>query len=417
MERFVITGGPRLSGRVLISGSKNAALPIMAATILGAGQSRLENVPDLRDVATMAKLLRLIGAEVRREGHGLLVDTEHCSHPEAPYDLVSTMRASFYVLGPLLGRFGRARVSLPGGCAIGPRPVDFHIKGLRALGATITLDGGYVLAEADRLKGARVVFDIPSMGATANVMMAAVTAEGTTVIENATKEPELVALADFLVKMGAKIDGAGTDRIEIEGVKSLSPADGSIIPDRIETATFLLAGAITGGNVDIAGCCPEHVSAIINKLEECGVKMTLGGSAIRIEGLERIGAADLVATAYPGYPTDVQPLHTALMCIASGSSVISDTVFPDRFTHVAELNRLGAQIMLEDKVAVVKGVEELRGAPVMASDIRAGAALVMAGLVARGQTQISRIYHIDRGYERIEEKLSALGAQIRREGK
>ncbi|OPX32594.1 MAG: UDP-N-acetylglucosamine 1-carboxyvinyltransferase [Candidatus Latescibacteria bacterium 4484_181] len=414
MEKFIIEGGNRLSGRVKISGAKNAALPIMAATLLGAGTSRLENMPDLRDITTMANILRIIGAKVYRQQHTLTIDTDSCDHPVAPYELVSTMRASFCVLGPLLGRFGRARVSLPGGCVIGLRPVDRHIKGIKALGAQIDMDQGYVVATASRLRGAKINFDIKTVTGTENVMMAATTAQGTTVIENAAKEPEVVALAHFLRKMGAHIEGAGTDKIEIEGIDVLCPADATIIPDRIETATFLIAGMITRGKVTTEGCSPSHLSAVLEKLQECGAKIHLTDQTIELDAPERIEAADLVAAPYPGYPTDLQPLHTALVSLASGSSVITDTVHPDRFTHVPELRRLGAEIALEDRVAVVKGVKSLKGAPVMASDIRAGAALVAAALAAQGETSVSRIYHIDRGYEKLEEKLSALGAQIRR---
>jgi UDP-N-acetylglucosamine 1-carboxyvinyltransferase len=415
MEKFVIRGGIRLSGGVKINGAKNAALPIMAATILGGGKSRLQNVPDLRDVTTMANILRIIGAKVYRQQHALIIDTASCDHPVAPYELVSTMRASFCVLGPLLARFARVRVSLPGGCVIGLRPVDRHIKGIKALGAQIEMDQGYVVAKAHKLRGAKISFDIKTVTGTENVMMAAVTAKGTTMIENAAKEPEVVALAHFLQKMGAKIEGAGTDNIEIEGVDALCPADETIIPDRIETATFLIAGMITRGKVATESCCPDHLTAVLEKLQECGAEINLTDQTIELEAPEQIQATDLIATPYPGYPTDLQPLHTALVSLTSGSSAITDAVHPERFTHVPELRRLGAGITLEDKVAVVKGVKSLKGAPVMASDIRAGAALVAAALAAHGETNISRIYHIDRGHEKLEEKLSTLGAQIRRE--
>ena len=415
MDRLVVYGGRPLSGNVRISGMKNAALPMMAATILAPGTSFLDNVPELRDISTMAHLLRIFGAKVHRDGHTLEIDTSSCDFPEAPYELVSTMRASFFVLGPLLARFGRAKVALPGGCAIGPRPVDRHLKGLRALGARIEMEGGYVIAEAERLRGGLVHFEVPSVGATENVLMAAVLAEGSTAIENAAKEPEISALADFLRRMGARISGDGTDRIEVEGVSSLSPARMAVPPDRIETATFLIAAAITGGDVTVEGCAPSHITAVLGKLEEAGARLNVEDARIRVEGPSKISPVDLVATPYPGYPTDLQPLHTALMCLAEGTSLISDRVFPDRFTHVPELLRMGADISLEEGVAVVRGVEVLDGAPVMAPDIRAGASLVIAGLAARGKTVISRVYHIDRGYEHIEEKLQALGAEIYRE--
>ena len=415
MERLIIKGGRPLSGTVRVGGMKNAALPMMAATILAPGVHVLNNIPDLRDVTTMSHLLRIFGAKVYRHGHTLTLDTSTCDFPEAPYELVSTMRASFFVLGPLLARFGRAKVALPGGCAIGPRPVDLHLKGLRALGAEMDMEGGYVVAEARKLRGASVNFEIPSVGATENVLMAAVLAEGTTVIENAAKEPEISALAEFLRLMGAKISGDGMDRIEVEGVTSLSPAEMEVPPDRIETATFLIAAAATGGEVTVEGCLPEHITSVIGKLREAGAELQVQDGTIRIEGPPRPGPTDVVATPYPGYPTDLQPLHTALMTIAEGTSLISDRVFPERFTHVPELRRMGADISVEDRVAVVRGVRALDGAPVMAPDIRAGAALVVAGLAAKGETVISRVYHIDRGYERIEEKLRSLGAEVRRE--
>lgn len=415
MERLVIKGGRPLSGKVVVGGMKNAALPMMAATILAPGVHVLNNVPDLRDITTMSHLLRIFGAKVYGHGHSLTLDTSACDFPEAPYELVSTMRASFFVLGPLLARFGRAKVALPGGCAIGPRPVDLHLKGLRALGAEMEMEGGYVVAEAGRLRGASVNLEFPSVGATENVLMAAVLAEGTTVIENAAKEPEISALADFLRLMGAKVSGDGTDRIEVEGVNSLSPAEVEVPPDRIEAATFLIAAAATGGEVTVEGCLPDHITSVVGKLREAGAELQVGDGTIRVQGPSRPGPVDLVATPYPGYPTDLQPLHTALMTIADGTSLISDRVFPERFTHVPELRRMGADISVEERVAVVRGVRALDGAPVMAPDIRAGAALVVAGLAAEGETAISRVYHIDRGYERIEEKLKALGAEVRRE--
>ncbi len=415
MDKFVIRGGRKLQGRVRPGGMKNEVLPIMAATLLSAGKNRIENVPDLLDVSTMANLLRIIGAKVTQEEGILIIDTSTCDHPEAPYDLVKTMRASFFVLGPLLARFGRAKVSLPGGCAIGPRPVDLHLRAIGALGADIRIDRGYVIAKADGLRGAHIIFDIPTVGGTENLIMAAVKASGVTVIENAAREPEIIALSECLNRMGARIKGAGTSRIEIEGCDFLTTVNWSVNPDRIETATFLAAGAITGGTVTVEGCVPDHVAAITAKLRECGAEFEIGDDFITVNGPKRLRATDLVTMPYPGYPTDMQPQHMALMSVAEGSSVITDTIFPNRFTHVPELRRLGAKVSLGDGVAMVTGVKKLSGAPVMASDLRAGAALVLAGLVAEGETQISRVYHIDRGYERIEEKLKALGADIRRE--
>ncbi len=415
MDRFVIKGGNGLYGKVRPSGMKNEVLPIMALTLLSAGKNRIENVPDLLDVSTMANLLRVIGAKVVRDGNVLTIDTSTCDHPEAPYDLVKTMRASFFVLGPLLARFGRAKVSLPGGCAIGPRPVDLHLRAMEALGVDVKIEQGYVIAKAEKLKGANFIFDVPTVGGTENLMMAATKAEGITVIENAAREPEIVALAGCLNRMGARVEGAGTSRIEIEGCDFLTTVNWFVDPDRIETATFLVAGAITGGNITVERCVPEHVAAIVGKLRECGAELEIGSDSISVKGPERLKAADITTMPHPGYPTDMQPQHMALMSIAQGSSVISDTIFPNRFTHVPELRRLGARISLGDGVAMVSGVEKLSGAPVMASDLRAGVALVLAGLVAENETQISRVYHIDRGYESIEEKLMSLGADIRRE--
>lgn len=415
MDKFIVVGGNKLRGKVGVSGAKNAALPLMAATILCPGKSVIENVPALRDVETMSHLLRILGAEVVLEDHVLTLDTIACNGHEAPYELVKTMRASIYVLGPLLARHGRARVSLPGGCAWGPRPVDFHIRGMQALGAEVELEHGYIVAQAKKLKGAQIHFDIPSVGATANLMMAATLARGTTVIENAAREPEIVQLADFLVKMGARVDGAGTDRVEVEGVHSLHPARERIIPDRIETGTFMVAVAITRGKAEVEGCVPEYVASLVAKLREVGVKVEERGSSILVEAPFGLKAVDITTAPYPGFPTDLQAQMMALMSVARGSSLITETVFYDRFTHVAELRRLGADIKVDGNVAVVTGVRRLSGAPVMATDLRASAALVLAGLVAEGETEISRVYHIDRGYERIEEKLSALGAEIRRE--
>lgn len=415
MEKIVIEGGLTLQGQVEIGGAKNAALPIMTATLLAPGVHKIGNVPRLRDVRTMGRLLEILGANVEQEGHTVTIDTTAVKSTEAPYELVKTMRASIYVLGPLLGRHGSARVSLPGGCAWGPRPVNLHIKGMEELGAKIELDHGYIVAEAGRLKGGEISFDVTSVGATGNIMMAAVLAEGTTVIENAACEPDIVDLADFLSAMGASIDGAGTKRITIEGVRSLQPLDYSIIPDRIEAATFMVAGALSGGEIKVTNCRPDHCTAVMSKLEEAGVRIESGSDYVTVTGVERPSPIKVSTDPYPGFPTDMQAQVIALASVSSGTSVVTDTIYHDRFTHVPELRRLGADIELDGNVAVVRGVESLSGAQVMATDIRASAALILAGLRAGGRTDVSRIYHIDRGYERIENKLSAMGARIWRE--
>lgn len=414
MDKIVVKGGPRLKGRIKIGGAKNAVLPMMAACLLASGESVIRNVPLLADVITMKKVLEQLGAKVTLRGHTLRVDTSRISRFEAPYDLVRTMRASVYVLGPLLGSFGRAKVSLPGGCAWGPRPVDLHIRAMQELGAKIRIDHGYIVARASSLKGETIVFSIPSVGATANTMMAAARAKGRTIIINPAKEPEIVALAEFINRMGGRIRGAGTETIEIEGVAELGPAQMRVIPDRIETGTFMIAGAITAGEITLENCIPEHVEAIRQKLIQSGVVIEKSRSCLHIRGRRRIDSVDAVTAPYPGFPTDMQAQYMALMTIAKGTCVISETVFPDRFTHVPELRRLGASIKIEGNTAHVGYVRRLSGAPVMATDLRASAALVLAGLVADGETHISRVYHIDRGYEAIEEKLSALGADIKR---
>jgi len=415
LDKIVIVGGKPLRGRIPVYGAKNAVLPIMAATLLASGKYEIDAVPVLRDVRTMAHLLRIIGAQVVQDGHKLTIDTQHCSFLEAPYELVKTMRASIYVLGPLVARFGRARVSLPGGCAWGPRPVDFHIKGMQKLGAEIDLDRGYIVARAEKLRGSTITLDIPSVGATGNILMAATLAEGRTVIENAAREPEITALAQFLVQMGAEIEGIGTDRLVIHGVDELRPTDFRVIPDRIEAGTFLLAGAITGGDVTVTNVVPEHLRAVLTKLEDAGVELVEGKDWIQIRAPERVKPVDVTTAVYPGFPTDMQAQWMALMSVADGSSVITDTIFLDRFTHVAELQRLGARIRMEGNSAHVTGVEKLQGAPVMSTDLRASACLILAGLAAEGRTDVSRVYHIDRGYERIEERLKLLGADIWRE--
>lgn len=415
MDKLVIIGGRKLSGCVKISGAKNAALPVMAATLLSPGQYIFHNVPELRDVRTMSRLLSTIGANVEQQGNELRIDSSNYSSFEAPYELVKTMRASIYVLGPLLARNGFARVSLPGGCAWGPRPVNFHLEGLCKMGAKITLEQGYIVARAKRLKGAFINFDIPSVGATGNLMMAATLAEGKTIIENAAKEPDIVNLANVLLKMGAHIKGVGTERIEIDGVEELHPAEATIIPDRIETATFLIAGAITGGKVTVENVNPDHVTAVLAKLQDAGLEIKIEPEKIHLRSMGKLKSVNVTTAVYPGFPTDVQAQWMALMCVANGVSVITDTIYPDRFTHVAELQRLGADIKMDGNVAAVKGVPKLLGATVMSTDLRASASLILAGLVAEGRTDVLRVYHIDRGYEKIEEKLKTLGAEIRRE--
>ena len=415
MQKIVIVGGNRLTGRVEIAGAKNATLPVMAATILAPGTSVITNVPRLRDVITMKQMLETLGAKVSFEQGILTLDTSGCGPHDAPYELVKTMRASVYVLGPLLARFKRARVSLPGGCAWGPRPVDLHIKAMEALGARVNIDHGYIVAETDELKGANVHFDISSVGATGNAMMAACLARGKTVLSNAACEPEIDALALFLNKMGARISGVGTQVVEIEGVESLRPTEVAVIPDRIEAGTFMAAAAITRGTVRIANCSPSHLTSVISKLSEAGAHIMQEGSELVVSAVGRPGAVNVTTAPYPGFPTDMQAQMMALMCTAQGTSLFVENIYSDRFTHVPELRRMNADINVEGNVATVKGLERLGGAQVMATDLRASAALILAGLVADGMTEVSRIYHIDRGYESIEKKLSALGAEIWRE--
>jgi UDP-N-acetylglucosamine 1-carboxyvinyltransferase len=414
VDKIVIRGGRKLKGTVKIGGAKNAVLPIMTACLLSRGVSVIRNVPMLADVETMKSVLEGLGARVSQRGRTIRVDTSSVTGDEAPYELVRTMRASVYVLGPLLASSGRARVSLPGGCAWGPRPVDLHIRAMHELGAKIEIDHGYIMAEAGKLDGSTIRFSMPSVGATANTMMAASRARGRTVIVNAAREPEITALADFLNRMGAVVTGAGTETIEIEGVENLKPAEVRIIPDRIETGTYMIAGAITAGDVVIENCIPEHVEAVTRRLRQCGVIVEKARSRIRVKGRRKIDSVDVITSPYPGFPTDMQAQYMALMTVARGVCVISETVFRDRFTHVPELRRLGADIKIEGNTAHVGHVRGLSGAPVMATDLRASAALVLAGLIADGETHISRVYHIDRGYEAIEEKLSGLRAQISR---
>ena len=415
MDKIIIHGGKPLKGEVQVSGAKNAALPLLFATLLAGGDHRLRNVPQLRDIDTAGKLLEILGAEVRRDGDLFAIEAGGIRSVEAPYDLVRTMRASVLVLGPLLSRLGHARVSLPGGCAIGARPINLHLKGLEAMGAEIHLDHGYVEARAKRLHGARICFDLPTVGGTENLMMAATLAKGTTVIENAACEPEIVDLANALVGMGALIEGAGTDVITIEGVDDLAPMDYTVMPDRIEAGTFMAAAAITAGDVLVRGVVPKHLDAFSIKLEESGVGIDPCPEGLRVRGPGRLAAVNIKTRPFPGFPTDMQAQFMALMCLAEGSSMIAENVFENRFMHVCELQRMGANIEIEGNVATVKGVESLLGAPVMATDLRASASLVIAGLAADNTTEISRIYHLDRGYEKLEEKLRQLGADIERQ--
>ena len=414
MDKFIIEGGKKLEGRVRISGSKNAALPVLVSSLLADGWSTYHNIPDLADIRTIKKLLANHGAQMEGDGETLRINGGNIVNCEAPYDLVRTMRASVLVLGPLVARMGQARVSLPGGCAIGARPINLHLKALEAMGAEIDLKEGYVEAKAKRLKGARIYFDISTVGGTENILMAAALAKGTTRLENAAKEPEVVNLADTLKAMGAKIKGAGTDVITIEGVESLRPCEVSVIPDRIEAGTFLIAAAITSGDVILEGCNPEHLDALIMKVRETGITIEPVEGGLRVQGVPEIRSVDVKTLPYPGFPTDLQAQIMALMAVARGSSVITETIFENRFMHVAELKRLGANIAVEGHNAVVKGVKKLKGAPVMATDLRASASLVVAGLAAEGKTTLARVYHIDRGYQAIEKKLTSLGAGIRR---
>ena len=416
MDKFAIVGGKRLHGEVQISGAKNAALPILAATVLADSRVTLTNVPHLNDVTTMVKLLRRMGVEVAvHDGARIEVDAAGIAEFLAPYELVKTMRASILVLGPLLGRFGQADVSLPGGCAIGARPVNLHVAGLRAMGAAISIENGYIRARAKRLRGARLVLDTVTVTGTENLMMAAVCAEGETIIENAAREPEVAELAAFLTAMGAKIEGAGSDTITVRGVERLTGTSYEVLPDRIESGTYLVAGAITGGRVRITRTRPEHLDAVLQKLAEAGAKIERGADWVELDMQGRRPVAVDVKTApYPGFPTDMQAQFCALNAVAAGAASITETVFENRFQHALELQRLGANLTIEGNTVIVRGVDRLIGAPVMATDLRASASLVLAGLKAEGTTVVDRIYHIDRGYERIGEKLGQLGADITR---
>lgn len=416
MEAFRVRGGRRLTGEIEVGGAKNAVLPIMAAALLIPGKTVIRRVPHLRDVGTMLALLEHLGARGGYTDHCFEIDGDEVRGWDAPWDIVRKMRASVYVLGPLLARFGRARVSLPGGCAWGPRPVDLHLKGMELLGATVSLDQGYIVAHAPAggLIGARIGFDISSVGATGNVLMAAVQAKGTTVIENAACEPEITILAEFLNAAGARITGQGTNRLTIEGVSQLHPVDFENIPDRIEAGTYLAAAAITGGEIRLLRARPDHLTLVLDHLREMGAAVLVDGETISLRCEGRLRATDITTQVYPGFPTDLQAQFLALLAVSQGTGVITETIYPDRFTHVPELRRLGADIHLQQNVATVRGIETLQGAQVTSTDIRASSSLVLAALVAEGESRIHRVYHIDRGYEAIEVRLRSLGADIER---
>jgi UDP-N-acetylglucosamine 1-carboxyvinyltransferase len=415
MDKFIITGGKELSGIVSVSGAKNSSLALMPASLLATGVSILNNTPILNDVFTMIKLLKHLGAEINFQDERLEINTNKINKFTAPYEHVKKMRASVYVLGPLLARFGKAEVSLPGGCAWGPRPVNLHLEAMKKLGANIDLKDGYIIAEAKKLKGAKINFDVSSVGATGNAMMAAVLAKGTTVINNAAIEPEITQLAEFLIKMGAKIDGVGTNKIEIKGVEELKPAEIKTIPDRIESGTLLIAAAMTKGKIKLTNASAEHLEAVLLKLEDCGCKIVRKENEIIIDAKNtKLESVSVTTSIYPGFPTDMQAQWTALMSLIDGVSTVTDTIYFDRFKHVPELNRLGAKIALDSNTAVITGVKKLKGAKVMSTDLRASASLVLAGLAAEGTTEVLRVYHLDRGYQRIEEKLKVLGASIER---
>jgi UDP-N-acetylglucosamine 1-carboxyvinyltransferase len=415
LDKIVIQGGERLVGEVVISGSKNATLPIFASSLLAEGESRFDGVPDLKDVKTICEVLKKLGVKIKRgqRGEYFLDGSELMSH-EAPYNLVKTMRASVLVLGPLVARAKRAVISLPGGCAIGARPINLHLKGLEKMGAEIRLRHGYIEAKTKGLRGADIYLDIPTVTGTENLMMAGALAKGETVIENAAGEPEVVALAEVLNKMGAKVSGAGSNIIRIEGVKRLTATAHTIIPDRIEAGTFMVAAGVTSGNIHIRNCNTDHMEATVNKLRETGMEILREEDGVRAIGNKRIRSVDVKTLPYPGFPTDMQAQFMVLMAQAKGLSVISETIFENRFIHVSELRRMGADIKVEGNSAIISGVKAMSGAPVMATDLRASASLVLAGLAAEGETEVSRVYHLDRGYERLEEKLAALGARIRR---
>jgi len=414
MDKIIIEGGHSLKGEVRISGAKNAALPILVSSLLADGWNTYTNIPDLKDIESTLLLLSSLGAKVEREKDTVRIDASGLNNPEASYDLVRKMRASILVLGPLLARLKEARVSLPGGCAIGARPINLHLKGLARLGASVEVEHGYIKASVDCLKGNSIYFDISTVTGTENLMMAAVLSDGVTVLGNAAREPEIIALADVLNKMGADIKGAGTSEITIQGVSSLKPVSVSIIPDRIEAGTFMVASALTGGDVILTGCRSDHLEAVIHKLSLTGAKVIVDGNSMRVKGPDKIKSVDVKTLAYPGFPTDMQAQFMVLMSVACGFSIISETIFENRFIHVGELRRMGAQIKVSGNSALVQGVKKLSGAPVMASDLRASASLILAGLVAGGKTEVNRVYHLDRGYQSIEAKFAKLGAAVKR---
>jgi len=414
MDKIIVEGGRCLSGEVRISGAKNAALPILISSLLSDGVSTYQNVPDLMDIHSTKLLLSNLGADLETEGQTVRIRAGGLNNPEASYDLVRKMRASVLVLGPLVARLGKAKVSLPGGCAIGARPINLHLKGLACLGATIKLAHGYVEASAERLKGADIYFDLVTVTGTENLMMAAVLADGTTVLRNAAREPEIVALAETLSKMGADIQGAGTSVITINGVSALKPVEVHVIPDRIEAGTFMMAAALTRGTVTLVDCEPDHLGALINKLRLSGAEIDVGAGRVTVSGRPNIASVDIKTQPYPGFPTDMQAQFMVLMSVAEGTSMIAETIFENRFIHVSELKRMGADIQVSGNTAIVKGVPHLSAAQVMASDLRASASLILAGLVAEGRTEVNRVYHLDRGYESIEKKFAGLGAAIKR---
>lgn len=414
MDKIIIEGGQRLSGEVRISGAKNAALPILFSSLLTDGVNVYSNVPDLRDIDSTKLLLASLGARIETDGQTVRIDAGGLHKHEASYDLVRKMRASILVLGPLVARLKKAKVSLPGGCAIGARPINLHLKGLARLGADIELRHGYVEASVDELRGAEIYFDIATVTGTENIMMAAVLAQGTTVLRNAAREPEIVALANVLNRMGADIQGAGTSIIIINGVSALKPVSFTIIPDRIEAGTFMTAAALTGGDVIIQDAEPDHLEAIIRKLRLTGADVTIDGKTIHVKGADEISSVDVKTQPYPGFPTDMQAQFMVLMSVAGGLSIISETIFENRFIHVSELKRMGADIVVSGSSAMIRGVPKLSAAPVMATDLRASACLILAGLVAEGRTEVNRVYHLDRGYQAIEQKFAGLGAAIKR---
>lgn len=414
MYKFIIHGGKKLSGEVEVSGAKNALLGLLPSTILANGEFTFYNSPELLDAYSMIKLLTNMGEEIEFNDHTIKIRNNGINNLEAPYEYVKKMRASIYVLGPTLARYGYAKVSMPGGCAWGPRPINLHLEAIQKLGASVEIDQGYIIAKAEKLIGTKIIFNIPSVGATVNTMMASVFAKGTTLISNAAIEPEVTAVAEFLNKMGAKISGIGSKFLEIEGVDELHPADETIIPDRIEAGTLLVAGAITKGNVKVKKCRPDHLDAILVKLGDAGFQITSGDDFVELKSGDKILPVNVETEVYPGFPTDMQAQWISLMSIASGASEVTDNIYFDRFNHVPELNRLGANITVRGNTAFIKGVEKLKGAKVMSTDLRASASLVLAGLVAEGTTEVLRIYHLDRGYEKIEKKLKTLGADIER---